>query len=139
MDGVVKSTAAQAWLQRAAVVALSAALLATGARAETIGGALAKAYLNNPDINQQRAAVRVQDENVPKANAGYYPTVTAETDAGPEQLDESGPLTDAHTKTWPRGAGVTVTENVWNGNRTLNSVRQAESGVRGAREQLRNT
>ncbi len=139
MDGVVKSTAAQAWLQRAAVVALSAALLATGARAETIGGALAKAYLNNPDINQQRAAVRVQDENVPKANAGYYPTVTAETDAGPEQLDESGPLTDAHTKTWPRGAGVTVTENVWNGNRTLNSVRQAESGVLGAREQLRNT
>ena len=52
------------------------------ARAETIGGALAKAYLNNPDINQQRAAVRVQDENIPKANAGYLPTVSAEADAG---------------------------------------------------------
>src|SRR6202021_3864885 len=45
-------------------------------RAETIGGALTKAYLTSPDINTQRAAVRVADENVPKANAGYLPTVT---------------------------------------------------------------
>ena len=59
-----------------------AALLASGARAETIGGALAKAYLNNPDINQQRAAVRAQDENIPKANSGYLPNISAEGDVG---------------------------------------------------------
>ena len=66
------------------------ALLATGARAETIGGALAKAYLNNPDINQQRAAVRVQDENIPKANAGYLPNVSAEADAAMSNTLASG-------------------------------------------------
>ena len=39
----------------------------------------------------------------------------------------------------PRGYGVTANQTVWNGNRTINSIRQAESGVLGAREQLRNT
>ena len=67
-------------------VSLRAALLATAGlaaigggagRAETINGALVKAYLTNPDINSQRAAVRVADENVPKANAGYLPNVQA--------------------------------------------------------------
>ncbi len=143
MACVAKSTAARAWLQGAAIVAMAVALLATGARAETIGGALAKAYLNNPDINQQRAAVRVQDENVPKANAGNLPNVSAETDAAVSNTLASGlgagypsPL-DISSR--PRGYGVTVTQNVWNGDRVGNSVRQAESAVFGAREQLRNT
>jgi outer membrane protein len=140
MDRVVKSTATRAWLQRAGIAALSAVLLATGARAETIGGALAKAYLNNPDINQQRAAVRAQDENIPKANSGYLPTVTAQGSAGREYQDLYTPDvgTDKATST-PRGYGLTATETLWNGDRTGNSVRQAESGVLGAREQLRNT
>ena len=37
------------------------------------------------------------------------------------------------------GYGVQANETVFNGNRTLNSIRQAESQVFGAREQLRNT
>src|SRR6516164_9286334 len=65
-------------LRRAALLAAALATIDAGAgRAETIGGALVKAYLTNPDINTQRAAVRVADEGVPKANAGYLPTVTA--------------------------------------------------------------
>jgi outer membrane protein len=141
MDRVVKSTAAQAWLQRTAIVALSVALLSSGARAETIGGALAKAYLNNPDINQQRAAVRAQDENIPKANAGYLPTVTAQGTAGHLHEEEDNiPGTGSYkSDTTPRTVGVSATETLWNGDRTGNSVRQAESGVLGAREQLRNT
>ena len=46
------------------------------ATAETINGALVKAYLTNPDINTQRAAVRQTDEGVPEANAGYLPKVS---------------------------------------------------------------
>jgi len=114
-------------------------LLATAAQAETLGGALSKAYLSNPDINQQRAAVRVSDENIPKANAGYLPTVSAEGDAAVEQFNAQGIQGFNDVTSHPRGYGVTVTQNVWNGNRTLNSVRQAESGVFGARATLRNT
>ena len=60
-----------------ATIAMTA-LGAGASRGETAGGALVKAYLNNPDINTQRAAVRVADEGVPKANAGYLPTVSAQ-------------------------------------------------------------
>jgi outer membrane protein len=121
-----------------------AALGANASRAETISGALVKAYLTNPDINTQRAAVRVADENVPKANAGYLPTIEATGNIGIERAQTSlfgaqGTASSTTTFVKPRGYGVTANETVFNGNRTLNSIRQAESQVFGAREQLRNT
>jgi outer membrane protein len=126
---------------RAALLA-TAGLAAIGAgagRAETINGALIKAYLTNPDINTQRAAVRVADENVPKANAGYLPNIQATGTIGIERAEasEAGVSTTAFVK--PRGYGVTANETVYNGNRTVNSISQAESQVLGTREQLRNT
>ncbi len=127
------------WRRGAMAAAICAALFAPAAQAETIGGALAKAYLGNPDINQQRAAVRASDENVPKANAGYLPTVSAEADDSVQQYNTQGIPGYDNTTSHPRGYGVTATQNLWNGNRTINSVRQAESGVLGARETLRNT
>jgi len=123
-----------------AFATLVAASIGGSASAETIGGALAKAYLNNPDVNQQRAAVRASDENIPKANAGYLPTINGEADTGIQDFNyaPSSPFFPSGV-THPRGYGLTATENIWNGNRTINSVRQAESGVFAAREQLRNT
>ncbi len=133
-------------LSRAALLAGVGLSIGAGAgRAETIGGALIKAYLTNPDINTQRAAVRVADENVPKANAGYLPTVTANASIATERAQTSlfGANGTASGSLMvdlkPRGYGVTANETVFNGNRTLNSIRQAESQVFGAREQLRNT
>src|SRR5271163_2608734 len=129
-----------AWSWRVLRAALLAAAIGAGAgRAETINGALIKAYLTNPDINTQRAAVRVADENVPKANAGYLPNIQATGTIGIERAEasEAGVSTTAFVK--PRGYGVTATETVFNGNRTINSISQAESQVFGAREQLRNT
>ena len=73
------SRGAWSWgaLRKALLATASLSMIGAGpGRAETVGGALIKAYLNNPDINTQRAAVRVADENVPKANAGYLPTVS---------------------------------------------------------------
>jgi len=140
---------------RAALLAGVGLTIGAGAgQAETIGGALIKAYLTSPDINTQRAAVRVADENVPKANAGYLPTVEATGNIGIERalIAESGAAGGAATTgvtgvtgggatvsfVKPRGYGITANETVFNGNRTLNSIRQAESQVFGAREQLRN-
>jgi outer membrane protein len=128
----------------------SAALAAIGVgtlRAETVGGALVKAYVNNPEINTQRAAVRVADEAVPKANAGYLPTVTASANAGVQHTNSNAILPGEQgaqefnfaTGTLPRGYGVQANQTVFNGMRTLNSISQAESQVLGAREQLRNT
>ena len=122
----------------AAVLAVS--LTSFGAQAETIGGALSKAYLNNPDINQQRAAVRVADENIPRANAGYLPSVSAQADVGREYTTVGGVgAASGSNVTTPRGYGVTASETIFNGNRTKNQISQAESGVMAARETLRNT
>ena len=54
-------------------------------------------------------------------------------------LQERGKSPTANFLAYPRGYGVQANETVFNGNRTLNSIRQAESQVFGAREQLRNT
>jgi len=126
-------------------VGLTAMGAVAAVRAETLGGALVKAYVSNPDINTQRAAVRVADENVPKANAGYLPTVEATGNIGIERAQTSivgaggGVAGSAGVTLKPRGYGIQANETVFNGNRTLNNIRSAESGVLGAREQLRNT
>jgi outer membrane protein len=143
-----ESRGAWSWgaVRNALLATASLSMIGAGpGRAETVGGALIKAYLNNPDINTQRAAVRVADENVPKANAGYLPTVSAQGNVSIEREHSSliGPnntAVGANTNTlFPRGYGVTATETVFNGNKTISSIRQAESQVFGAREQLRNT
>ena len=72
--------------------ALVSLLLATGqpASAETVAGAMAKAYANNPDLNAARAALRAIDENVTIAKAAMRPQINgvAEADATRRQFDK---------------------------------------------------
>lgn len=103
---------------------------------ETISSALARAYGSNPQLNAQRAGTRAIDENVPRALSGYRPRITASGDIGYTNQDfyRNGWSNDQYI---PRGVGVQVDQTIWNGNRTRNSVRQADSTVLAAREQLR--
>ena len=109
--------------------------------ADSIADALARAYSGNPDLNAQRATVRVQDENVPRALSGYRPRVTATADAGYQNYNfKARPSTEfTNVVNAPRGYGLSITQNVFNGNRVANSVTQAESTVLAARETMRNT
>jgi outer membrane protein len=123
------------------------------ARAESMSSALALAYEANPDLNQERAGVRAQDENIPRATAAYRPTVSATAQYGFNNLIEhgsgslssgaglssGGAATQYEYNTEPATLGLSVTETIFNGNRNFNGVRQAESNVLGARENLRNT
>src|SRR5271163_3622104 len=52
------------------------------ASADTLPGALIQAYVNNPQLNSQRAVVRATDEGVPQALSGYKPRVTATASTG---------------------------------------------------------
>lgn len=125
--------------------ALSAALLSTvcfawtDARAETISDALVRAYQSNPALNGERARQRATDENVPQAMAGYRPQVTATLGYGLQavrNLMVDNTMQSATLKPWT--IGVTVSQTLYNGNRTANSVRIAELQVRSGREALRN-
>lgn len=50
--------------------------------AETLSGALAKAYQNNSTLNSERAGVRVTDEDVAIAKSGMRPRVNGSANAG---------------------------------------------------------
>lgn len=115
---------------------------ASVAPAETLESALARAYRGNPTLGAQRASVRATDENLPRALSGYRPTVSGTADVGAQWLEGcSGrnPCREFESATYPRSVGVQVNQTLFNGLRTFNVTRQAESQVLGARETLRNT
>ncbi|MBM3558013.1 MAG: channel protein TolC, partial [Alphaproteobacteria bacterium] len=62
-------------------------LVAGAAVAETLQDALVSAYLNNPTLAAQRAALRATDEGVPTAIAGWRPTVRLVGSAGRTDID----------------------------------------------------
>ena len=118
--------------------------LATPVNAESISGALARAYGFNPDLNAQRASARAVDENLPTALSGYRPQVNANADIGRSFVSTGGGAgggggLGGSAAATPRGFGLSVTQNIWNGNRTLNNVRRADSQILQARETIRLT
>jgi outer membrane protein len=104
-----------------------------------MSSALSRAYLDNPDLNQQRAGTRAQDEVVSRANAGYRPQVAGTAQIGYARTEGTQLSQRADSNTLPTSAGLSVTENIFNGNRTTNGVKQAESQVFQSREQMRLT
>jgi outer membrane protein len=113
--------------------------LTTIARAETVPEALVKAYQSNPQLNAERARQRATDENVPQALAGYRPQIIASLSGGLQAVRNLLPdntVQSATLKPWT--IGVTVTQTLFNGFKTANSVRVAELQVQSGREALRN-
>jgi outer membrane protein len=120
---------------------------ARGPGVGTIERALVDAYVNNPQLNSQRAATRATDEGVPAALSGYRPRVTGNASYTQQHLDTTSKAVAAGVATYPRTAadygvgsyGATVTQTLLNGFQTANRVRQAEGQVFASRETLRNT
>jgi outer membrane protein len=146
----LRKRAGAAAAMAAAVLCCGPALFAGPARADTLEGALAYAYVNNPQLNSQRALVRATDEGVPTALAGYRPKASATANIGVQSLSttirEIGSVTPIGAPAsyftqsgvnTPHGVGATVTQNLLNGFQTANRTRLAESQVFAARETLR--
>ena len=115
------------------------AFAAPAARSEGLSEALAKAYQTNPQLNAERARQRATDENVPQALSGYRPQIIASLSAGLQAVRNLLPdntIQSATLKPWT--IGVTVTQTLFNGFKTANSVRVAELQVSSGREALRN-
>ena len=138
------------------------AFAASLAHGDTLESALVQAYLNNPSLNSQRAAVRVTDENVPQALSGYRPKITVTATGGqqsvsstsqqPNPLNSTAPITCTKIScppdynpayyssqsgyNTPVALGATITQTIYNGYQTANKTRQAESQVLAARATL---
>jgi outer membrane protein len=117
---------------------------------DTLVQALAEAYANNATLQEQRAALREADENVPTAISGWRPTITVQGTIGrssetvTELSDETDPFTGIATPTKvrlpetgdPETAQVTLTQPIYSGGKVIDQTRQAENAVYAARAQL---
>ena len=76
---------------------------------------------------------------VSRAVSGYRPQVSGTASVGYNNINETLNGNQLKGSSFPTSAGLTVSQNLFNGNQTTNGVRQAESNVLQSREQARNT
>ncbi|KQZ13555.1 MULTISPECIES: TolC family outer membrane protein [unclassified Mesorhizobium] len=118
-----------------ALLVSAAAFSPVSASAESILGALSKAYQNNSQLNSARAGVRVTDETVAIAKSGYRPTIN-----GSASIDYTNTSrNNASTRTTTGAFGVQINQSLFDGFQTKNNVAAAQARVRASNETLRNT
>lgn len=118
------------WL--AAAFLSGTVLMGNPALAETLTGALAKAYQNNSTLNSARAGVRVSDEGVAIAKSGYRPTISGN---GQYSRSRSGQTGQSATT---GSVGIELNQMLFDGFQTKNRVAAAETKVYAQREALSN-
>ncbi|MCB1522453.1 MAG: TolC family outer membrane protein [Hyphomicrobiaceae bacterium] len=121
----------------AAVLALLACFCSAGPlAAEDLRQAMRSAYMNNPQLDAERARLRATDENVARAKSGYRPTLRGAADAG-YQSTSVKPSSPSSGETSPWGYQLSLSQPIFSGFRTENAVNEAEASVRAGREDLR--
>lgn len=107
------------------------------AQAEDIFEVLAKTYTSNPTLQAQRAELRATDENVALAKSGYRPDLSLNGSyRDGENKVKKGVGTGGDYDTW-RGS-ANVSQPVFSGFSTVNSVKAADRTVKAAQSVLAN-
>jgi outer membrane protein len=132
----------------AVVLALGGlALTGGGASAQTLQESLVSAYRQNPQLQAERARQRATDEDVSRAWGGYRPQVVANGSRGRAKDKITYPPTPADSFTpgveniisdyrSPETEALQITQNIWDGNRTLADVKHSKWAVANGREIL---
>ncbi|RCL04115.1 MAG: outer membrane protein [Candidatus Tokpelaia sp. JSC189] len=103
--------------------------------AETLMGALAKAYNNSSALSSDRATVRIYDEDIAIAKSGYRPVIN-----GFGTYSRSRRLLSTFSDNMTVGnVGIELDQKVFDGFVTRNSVARAEMQSQAQRESLRNS
>lgn len=119
--------------QVCAVALLASTVLAPApVLAETLFGAMQKAYHNNASLNSSRAGLRAVDEDVAIAKSGYRPTLNGTYNYGRSRSGTSGLTSTTGV------VGIELNQTLFDGFLTRNNVARAESTVFAQRENLRN-
>ncbi len=121
----------------AALVGLALAQTGT-ALADSLFGAMEKAYSTNPTLQGARAGQRATDEQVPQALSGWRPTVTVQGSVShtiQETLD-----TGVFEKQYDQGTlAITLNQPIFRGFRTVEGTKAAEARVDAGRQNLLQT
>jgi TolC family type I secretion outer membrane protein len=99
---------------------------------QTLEEAFVSAYLSNPDLEAQRAAVRATDELVPLALSGWRPTVQVTSSA--DLADTDSPAGQGNLQTLTNS--LQIDQNLYEGGATVANTRRAERLVRLERSRL---
>lgn len=119
----------------------TAGVISTGASAETLDDALAKAYQSNPTLEAGRAQLRSTDEEISQALSNWRPTVQLNGSAGVRKLDvDTGQAaTTSDTTLNPYQVGLNVSQPLYRGGRTEAETKRAEARIQAQRAALRST
>ena len=120
-----------------ALIATTAVIaLAAPAGAETLQGALAKAYDRNPTLTGARAQQRATDENVPIQRAAGLPSANVEGSYSENFLAPPNAFTFPSRTV---GGTISMSVPIYQGGAVKNGVRAADARVLAGRENLRGT
>jgi outer membrane protein len=117
------------------LAAIGVASVASVAGAQSLEQALVSAYLTNPQLEAQRAALRSTDELVPQALSGWRPSVLAEGAAIYNDTLRSAPGDEGDTFTTLQSS-LAVDQEIYSGGETVANTRRAERLVRVERARL---
>jgi outer membrane protein len=130
------------------LIAAAGLFLSLPAQAETLTDALVRAYQDNPQLQAERAQLRATDENVPQALSNWRPTVTVQATQGvvhnsskldcgkaPAGLFGSAPdcsynALNNFQNLWPQSYGLSISQPIYRGGRTVAQTHQALNQVR---------
>lgn len=126
------------WLSLALATAIC-----SEACAQDIFEALGAAYMTNPSLKAQRAYLRSVDENVAIAKSGYRPTayLSASYSESDNSLNKSGSQIVAASQgndSRDKNVAAVVSQPIFSGLQTFNSVKAADSYVRSEQYNLSN-
>ncbi|QCE33718.1 secretion protein [Acetobacteraceae bacterium] len=117
--------------------------------------AMETAYLTNPQLREARAQLRAVDEAMPTAMSGWHPTISAPINltyyqgSSGYKFSQSGTVdgitgtgtvqTNHNYATPGYNAGVVISEPLFQGGKTVNSIKMAENQIRAERAHLIST
>jgi len=112
-------------------------LVPISVKSQTLSDALIAAYLNNPTLLAARAGLRATDEKVPQALAKWRPSVSMTSDYGMSRITNTRNTgSDIDQVRHPHSMGLTISQSLYRGGRTLASTSEAENNIRAERARL---
>ena len=105
------------------------------ANAASLFEAMADAYQHNPTLQSRRAYLRSVDENVAIAKSGYRPNISLNGSYSDSHIhNDMQPANDGYTK----AVTAVLSQPIFNGFSTFNSVRAADKSVEAEQSNLYN-
>lgn len=100
---------------------------------------LRASYADNPTLRAARAELRATNERLPQAQAGWKPTLSGEANVTWADIDQSPAAANAGNGTTSKQLGLSATQPLYRGGRTVAGVDSAENVIQAQRAILNAT